>query len=183
MNCPNCGAPLNIAPGGDHFACAYCGSLHFPTPSAEGIILLDEAPEGLECPVCSLPLHRAKFRHWSGYQCSRCRGLLFDLDDFSEIVKYLRASATGPPDQPIPFEPEGLNRAIVCPRCSQRMSTHPYYGPGNFVIDNCMGCSFVWLDYGELIKISGYPGPDRGRPVEADKEERRKKDDDDDDDD
>lgn len=167
MNCPNCGAPLNIAPGGEYFSCAYCGSLHFPAPSDEGVILFEESPEGLLCPVCSFPLHRAKIKHWPGYQCPRCQGLLLDQDDFSEIVKYLRASATGPADKPKPFDPEGLIRGIVCPRCSQSMSTHPYYGPGNFVIDNCMRCGFVWLDYGELIKIAKYPGLDRGRPVEV----------------
>ena len=42
------------------------------------------------------------------------------------------------------------------------MSTHPYYGPGNIVIDSCEGCDAVWLDFGELTQITDAPGRDRG---------------------
>jgi Zn-finger nucleic acid-binding protein len=42
------------------------------------------------------------------------------------------------------------------------MSTHPYYGPGTIVIDNCDRCKVVWLDYGELARVVNAPGGDRG---------------------
>jgi hypothetical protein len=42
------------------------------------------------------------------------------------------------------------------------MSTHPYFGPGNVVIDNCEACELVWLDCGELRQIVDAPGKDRG---------------------
>ena len=52
------------------------------------------------------------------------------------------------------------------------MSTHPYFGPGNVVIDNCEACELVWLDFGELKQIVNAPGKDRGtrempRPVQG----------------
>ena len=52
------------------------------------------------------------------------------------------------------------------------MSTHPYFGPGNVVIDNCEACELVWLDFGELKQIVDAPGKDRGtrempRPVKS----------------
>jgi hypothetical protein len=42
------------------------------------------------------------------------------------------------------------------------MATHPYYGPGNVVIDSCASCELVWLDFGELEQIVKAPGKDRG---------------------
>ena len=42
------------------------------------------------------------------------------------------------------------------------MDVHPYYGPGNVVIDTCSACDMVWLDYGELKQITDAPGQDRG---------------------
>ena len=44
------------------------------------------------------------------------------------------------------------------------MDVHPYYGPGNVVIDTCGQCYLVWLDHGELKQIADAPGQDRGRP-------------------
>jgi Zn-finger nucleic acid-binding protein len=49
--------------------------------------------------------------------------------------------------------------------CAADMSTHPYYGPGNVVIDTCDACHVVWLDFGELRQIADAPGGDRGRSV------------------
>lgn len=37
-----------------------------------------------------------------------------------------------------------------------------YYGPGNIVMDVCVGCDRLWLDYGELKQIADAPGTDRG---------------------
>jgi Zn-finger nucleic acid-binding protein len=37
-----------------------------------------------------------------------------------------------------------------------------YYGPGNIVMDLCIACDWVWLDYGELKQIADAPGVDRG---------------------
>ena len=42
------------------------------------------------------------------------------------------------------------------------METHPYYGPGTFVIDSCVPCNVLWLDYGELERAVNAPGRDRG---------------------
>jgi len=42
------------------------------------------------------------------------------------------------------------------------MATHPYYGPGNVVIDSCGQCELIWLDFGELEQIVAAPGKDRG---------------------
>jgi Zn-finger nucleic acid-binding protein len=41
------------------------------------------------------------------------------------------------------------------------MDVHPYYGPGNAVIDTCGRCALIWLDHGELKVI--VTAPERGR--------------------
>jgi Zn-finger nucleic acid-binding protein len=33
------------------------------------------------------------------------------------------------------------------------MEVHPYYGPGNIVVDSCVDCGFIWLDHGELTRV------------------------------
>lgn len=33
------------------------------------------------------------------------------------------------------------------------MESHPYYGPGNIVIDTCTPCGYLWLDHGELTRV------------------------------
>jgi Zn-finger nucleic acid-binding protein len=38
------------------------------------------------------------------------------------------------------------------------MDVHPYYGPGNVVIDTCGKCGLVWLDHGEMAVIENAPG-------------------------
>ena len=42
------------------------------------------------------------------------------------------------------------------------MDVHPYYGPGNIVIDTCSRCDVIWLDFGELKQVTDAPGRDRG---------------------
>ena len=82
---------------------------------------------------------------------------------FAEVISRRRAWATGTPTEPVPIDRAELERRIVCPSCSGRMEVHPYYGPGNVVIDSCGVCDLVWLDFGELKQIVDAPGRDRGR--------------------
>jgi len=82
---------------------------------------------------------------------------------FSDVVKSRRAWPTGPPVPPTPIDPRDLLRHITCPSCRGAMDVHPYYGPGNVVIDTCGQCYLVWLDHGELKEIADAPGQDRGR--------------------
>jgi Zn-finger nucleic acid-binding protein len=52
-----------------------------------------------------------------------------------------------------------LDRGIHCPKCSRKMDTHPYCGPGNIIVDTCESCSHNWLDYSELDRIVRSPDP------------------------
>ena len=89
---------------------------------------------------------------------------------FSSRERTSRKSSSGsapgrprPPVVPRPLDREALARSLTCPSCLRDMSTHPYYGPGNVVIDTCDACNVVWLDFGELQQIVDAPGKDRGQ--------------------
>ena len=165
--CQNCGAPMEVVAGRDTFYCAYCGSFAFPERSGDGLVVLGEVGE-LACPICSQRLTRASVADVHVLHCPECRGVLARQEAFSTIVRLLRAQATADPDPLRPVNRCELEREIACPSCGRKMSTHPYYGPGNVVIDNCPRCHVIWLDYGELAAIRDAPGRDRGRAEDPD---------------
>lgn len=162
MNCNNCGAPLTLLENKDYYFCEYCGSFHFPVENPDGVRVLEEAPEKINCPVCGTFLSLASIEKYPGLHCTNCQGLLTSQTMFLQMLVQLRAKAAGPPDPTRPLNADDLNRRIYCPYCERMMSTHPYYGPGNFVIDTCIHCGVIWLDHGELSHAINAPGRDRG---------------------
>jgi len=153
---------MTIVADRDYFFCEYCNSFAFPRPSSDGVVPLGEEND-VPCPVCSAELVTASVAGTRVLHCPGCRGILVSQEAFSLIVKLLRARATGEPEPIRAVKREELKREIVCPYCGQTMHTHPYYGPGTVVIDNCSDCGVVWLDPGELAGIRDAPGRDRGR--------------------
>ena len=147
-----------------YFFCRYCGSFHFPdTAPDQGVRVVAESADPLPCPVCRTKLASAVLddAHAVHY-CTACRGVLLTRGAFADVVHNRRAWAPDPPGPPVPLRKDELTRAVVCPKCSRRFETHPYYGPGNVVIDSCAACEVVWLDFGELKQIVDAPGRDRG---------------------
>ena len=164
MNCKNCGGAMELHAARGYFFCRYCGSFHFPeATAADGIRLLGQPDAGAPCPACKARLATAILDESHSVQyCANCRGALMSRETFADVVSLRRGWATTPPAEPIPLEREELNRVVNCPRCASRLETHPYYGPGNVVIDSCASCDVVWLDFGELKQIAAAPGRDRG---------------------
>jgi Zn-finger nucleic acid-binding protein len=121
---------------------------------------MDE-PSEMNCPICRLPLVLAWIDETQVLHCARCHGLLINQIAFLATIRYLRARSQGPGAIPPPMNPRELDRRLDCPSCGQRMSTHPYGGPGNIVVDNCPRCLILWLDREELSKVTRAPGPDR----------------------
>jgi Zn-finger nucleic acid-binding protein len=160
----NCGGAIELHATRGYFFCRYCGSFHFPeTAGADGIRVLAQPDAGAPCPVCKARLATAILDESHSVQyCSTCRGALMSRDTFADVVTMRRAWATTPPSEPVVLQREELERAVSCPRCSSQLATHPYYGPGNVVIDSCATCDVVWLDFGELKQIVDAPGRDRG---------------------
>lgn len=160
INCPNCGALMQLAPSTDYYTCAYCTTFYFPEPNDDHVRVLAE-PVGMACPRCHGELVAGVVAETRVAYCGRCRGILASRTVFGVVVGYLRSRARTPALPPRPVDLAQLKRQIRCPQCGRTMDVHPYYGPGNIVIDTCGACQLLWLDHGELASIVDAPGRDR----------------------
>lgn len=150
-----------------YYFCRYCSTFHFlEGDSPEGLLVVERGTT-TPCPVCTAPLATSLLdgAHQVQY-CEQCRGVLVPRASFADAVTRRRA-AGGPVATPIPPDRSELHRHLTCPSCRVAMDVHPYYGPGNVIIDTCARCNLIWLDYGELKQISEAPGADRGAPAPA----------------
>ena len=162
MNCPNCGAPMTLIPGHDYYTCAYCTTFVFPAQNEEHVRVLAE-PVGLACPLCKHELVAGSVAETRVGYCARCRGSLANRESFAGVVRALRSRAQTPAVEPRPVDHRQLKRQLACPQCGRAMDVHPYYGPGNIIIDTCGACQLIWLDHGELSRVVDAPGRDRRR--------------------
>jgi Zn-finger nucleic acid-binding protein len=117
-------------------------------------VLDDPAEES--CPVCAIPLQHAILARERIRYCTRCRGMLIQIETFGVLLEELKHQTLG---TAIPQPPEAreLERRIRCPRRHEPMDTHYCAGPGNIVIDDCSHCCLNWLDSGEVIRIVRAP--------------------------
>ena len=152
-----------------YFLCDYCGSVYFPEANTDGVRVLGE-PACMPCPVCTTPLVHAAIGDHRVVYCEHCRGMLISMNLFMAIVEDLKSRHETVAESMPPPDRRDLDRRIRCPQCQQWMDTHPYYGPGNVIIDDCESCSLNWLDYGELNRI--VRAPDRDYEGDAWKPER-----------
>jgi Zn-finger nucleic acid-binding protein len=155
---------MELSAARGYFFCRYCGSFSFPeTTGEDGIRILEETSAARPCAVCEKPLTSALLDEAHPVQyCRNCRGVLLLRRSFAAVVEKRRAWATNVSGPPVPLNQSELERKLHCPVCKARMTTHPYFGPGNVVIDSCADCELVWLDFGELKQIVDAPGKDRG---------------------
>lgn len=124
----------------------------------DGIKLTDKSLE-FTCPVCpDANLVVAEFHGTQVCACSQCKGFLLDSESLGFLVTGLRANYKGPEDKPELIKTRELDERMNCPACYQYMYTHPYYGPGNVVINSCGECKLNWLDQGEFAKLIRSPG-------------------------
>ncbi len=169
MECKRCGAPMVLrhSQGYPCLFCEYCGASHFPKLSLqsvrppEAVEVVTTKPGKLPCPLCHERLAEALIDDLPGWRCKKCRGILINQEIFWEIVKTRRAYGGGSPERPKPLVKWELKRKLSCPQCGKKMETHPYYGPGRFIVQTCRFCKLIWLDYGEFGKAIRAPGYDR----------------------
>lgn len=80
-------------------------------------------------------------------------------EHFGAIVNERRSRRVGLEQEDVrPIDPNACLRRLRCPACDGHMETHPYYGPGNVMIDSCAECDSVWLDHGELSRVERSSG-------------------------
>ncbi|MDG1874732.1 MAG: zf-TFIIB domain-containing protein [Mariniblastus sp.] len=145
----------------DHLHCAACNTFSFPNELEESFETIKPSGKvtAFQCPICDVGLESGTlFDNTEVCFCRNCRGFVVDTASFGLMATQVRSLYTGLEDQPIPIDPKQLDIHQPCPVCSEDMDAHPYYGPGNIVLDTCMQCKLVWLDHGELGRIIRAPG-------------------------
>ncbi len=161
VQCQQCGGTASPVSGRDYMQCNYCLSLVF---SSGNPLLIDKiTPIGGEtdaaCPVCTNALCMGQLEGRPVLYCGGCYGMLIRNEHFGTIVRERRARRKGCEGKAAqPLDPGQYNRQIGCPNCQKRMEVHPYYGPGNIVIDSCSACEYIWLDHGELRTVEQVEG-------------------------
>ncbi|MFK8014789.1 MAG: zf-TFIIB domain-containing protein [Gammaproteobacteria bacterium] len=154
-NCKNCGATLSFEFLDNRLKCGYCDTIHVPCLREElGIDLASNVQSEDQCPLCSEPLSHGKINEWHLLVCSECRGLLVSRQDLLNIIVYSREQSVVTDRKPDAIDASALTRVLDCPSCETPMKAHPYFGPGDFVIDSCVSCDRIWLDGGELDRSS-----------------------------
>jgi Zn-finger nucleic acid-binding protein len=152
MNCKQCGAPMNVVNNQNLFHCEYCGGYDFSEPNLDGVALLDE-PSSFVCPTCKQPLVFAIIKNVGIFSCPACRGNLIDQSKMLSILRQTQSSDLPCEIPATPLNKSELARTLVCPSCQKMMTTYPYGGPGNVIIQGCDKCRMIWLDFGELSKV------------------------------
>ena len=138
MHCPNCGAVLEFTPFSDVAECGHCGATQSLRTPEDGLdrVHWSEELTGTACPRCEEGLVQAVLEGNSAQACPQCRGVLLTNGVFGAIVRFRRAEYRGAEFIPRPLDLEQLSDPVHCPGCQRTMEVHPYYGPGNQIIDS-----------------------------------------------
>ena len=86
-------------------------------------------------------------------RCPDCHGLWFDAGELRQVLKSegmksrFMAAASSEVQTP-----SAEQAARQCPRCDRALQPLEL---GGVTVDVCVGCSGVWLDEGELLKLVG----------------------------
>lgn len=143
---------MTLIPGRDYFMCEFCQAIAFMKENPDGVVPVGQRTE-LECPVCGIELCTASIVGHEILQCRRCEGVLVYQEDFPLIIRGRVHRGDGAPRLPLPLGEEDRRRMLKCPMCDGPFALHPYYGPGNVLIDTCSECTLIWLDRGEIATI------------------------------
>jgi len=160
MHCQNCAALLEFSPFSAVANCEHCGTIT-PLSSLEhgsDRIVWSETPTGTCCPRCGDGLVQATLAGNPAQACTQCRGVMLANAAFGALVRERRAGYRGMAFTPHPVDLEQLTDPVACPGCRRMMEVHPYYGPGNQIIDSCCRCGLVWIDSGELTAMERASG-------------------------
>ena len=106
----------------------------------------------MNCPKCEQALSAKEVRGIEVDQCPSCRGIWFDDSELETILEHSRSDL-----RPLRSgrEEDTLNRQSgKCPRDGQSMMRVCSAKKSEVVLDVCPECSGIWLDVGELDKLT-----------------------------
>lgn len=168
FNCEQCGGAALPVAGREYLQCEYCRSLvfHSENPLTVDRVVPENGVIEADCPVCAKPLLAGSIENQPILYCNCCYGFLLKNEDFGSIVRQRRARREGCEAEAVkPLDTAQYDRQLNCPACAKLMEVHPYYGPGNVVIDSCSRCHYVWLDHAELRRIERAEGGKEPAPL------------------
>ena len=152
---------MNQVHGQTHFHCSGCNTFAFANAIDQTLESIQSTGTETDftCPKCvTTQLEVGTIAGTQVAFCGICRGYVIDSGSFGFLATSLRQGYTGPDDKPVLIDQAALNEKVNCPACQTNMHAHPYYGPGNSVINSCSTCQLTWLDHGELSTIIRAPG-------------------------
>jgi Zn-finger nucleic acid-binding protein len=152
MKCDSCGAAMRPDLKQGIFICDYCGAQYVPPPDSDGVLVLAESSQ--LCPVCARNLTDAALEMHTLKYCTNCHGMLIEMVRFVDLVETLRSHRGMVATHIEPRSPLDADRHLRCPSCQSVMEGYPYGGGGNVNVDSCERCGLLWLDRGELRRIS-----------------------------
>ena len=154
VSCRKCGGVAQTVGGQEYCRCSFCSSLIQLTEVSVDRILPAGTALDSQCPACAHPLLTGLIENRRALYCALCFGVLLRHADFGSIIQERAARRVGgEPAEPRPIDPAAFGRHLNCPSCRNAMEVHPYYGPGNIVVDTCAECGLIWLDHGELTRV------------------------------
>jgi len=148
---------MRLATGDASMRCDYCKTVVVLPADDAGLHFLDEAVQGLNCPVCSIPLLNAMLGHAKMCACKKCKGMLIGMNVMEPLIEELRDKNKDRDEIPSPADPADLKRVVECPKCHRHADVHFYMGGGGAVIATCENCELNWLDGGMLMRIVRTP--------------------------
>src|SRR6266404_5743023 len=119
------------------------------------------------CPRCHRPLEVSRPGGLDARTCPGCDGMLVRQADLGRAVE----EGSGGAEEHARAERAGEEPVLRCPDCGRPMEKHGYLGIGAIQIDSCSECGLVWVDAGELAKMTA--------AVASTSEHRRARDEDD----
>lgn len=137
--------------------CDYCGSQTSPRPDEDGVIVME--PTAHHCPLSATPLASALIESCELLYCTRCHGMLLDMEKLLPLLAVLREYRSWSRSSQAPRDVDA-GRVLRCPLCRHEMDRHLYGGGGNMDVDSCESCEVLWLDRGELSRIVAAPDRD-----------------------
>jgi Zn-finger nucleic acid-binding protein len=161
MTCETCGAPMQLSRDQGLMICDYCKRQVTPLADEDGVIVMDATSHN--CPVCRAALANASIESQQFLYCTRCHGMLLEMEKFVSLVDVLREYRYWCRSSQAPRDPDS-DRVLHCPLCRHEMDGHFYGGGGNVNVDSCETCGALWLDRGELSRIVAAPDRDP-RPI------------------
>jgi Zn-finger nucleic acid-binding protein len=161
MMCENCGAPMQLSRDQGLMICGHCSSQATPQADEDGVVVMD--PTSHNCAVCATPLVNASIESQELLYCTRCHGMLLEMERFVPLLGVLREYRYWSRSSMAPRDVD-TGRVLRCPLCQHEMDEHYYGGGGNVNVDSCETCGVLWLDRGELSRIVAAPDRD-AQPV------------------